>query len=77
MGNDIVQAASRELKTANADQISGMTENVVELDRDLRESNNELCLLTSAIDSLGKTLEKNNQLKNIVRISMQKVITKL
>lgn len=77
MENNIIPAASRELQAANAEQISGMTSDVLDLDKGLRENNNELRLLNDAIGSLTETLEVNNRLKTIVRKSMQKVITKL
>lgn len=76
MENNIIPAASRELQAANAEQISGMTSDVLDLDKGLRENNNELRLLNDAIGSLTETLEVNNRLKTIVRKSMQKVITK-
>jgi hypothetical protein len=77
MDNTIVPAASRELQTANADQVSAMTTDVLELDRGLKENNTELSLLNEALDGLDKTLRRNRALKSTVRSSMQKIITKL
>lgn len=77
MENNIVPAASRELQTANADQVSSMTNEVLELDRGLQENNTELSLLNEALDGLDRTLRRNKSLKSSVRSSMQKIITKL
>lgn len=77
MDNNIVPAAARELQAADAEQISGMTEDVLELDRDLQRNNVELDLLFDAMANLKNTLEENAMLKSSVRSSMQKIITKL
>lgn len=77
MGNNIVPAAVRELKTADAEQVSMMTNDVLDLDRGLRDNNIELSLLNDALSNLGKTLDINKQMKQAVRGSMQKIITKL
>lgn len=77
MGNEIVPAAIRELKTADAEQVSMMTNDVLDLDRGLRDNNIELSLLNDALANLGKTLDINKQMKQAVRGSMQKIITKL
>lgn len=77
MGNNIVPTAVRELKTADAEQVSMMTNDVLDLDRGLRDNNIELSLLNDALSNLGKTLDINKQMKQAVRGSMQKIITKL
>lgn len=77
MGNNIVPAAVRELKTADAEQVSMMTNDVLDLDKGLRDNNIELSLLNDALSNLGKTLDINKQMKQAVRGSMQKIITKL
>lgn len=77
MGNNIVPSAVRELKTADAEQVSMMTNDVLDLDRGLRDNNIELSLLNDALSNLGKTLDINKQMKQAVRGSMQKIITKL
>ena len=77
MDNNIVPTASRELQVANAQEISSMTCDVLDLDKSIQENNTELSLLNEALDNLDKTLRKNKSLKTSVRSSMQKIITKL
>lgn len=77
MATDIIPAATREIQTANAEELSSMTCDVLDLDRSLKQNNTELSLLNEAIESLDKTLRVNKALKNNVRSSMQKIITKL
>lgn len=77
MGNEILPYSGKEIQTASPEQISGMAADVLDLNKGLRENNNELRLLNDAIGSLSETLEVNNRLKSIVRKSMQKIITKL
>lgn len=77
MDNSIMPTASRELQVANAQEISSMTCDVLDLDKGLQENNTELSLLNEALDNLDRTLRKNKSLKTSVRSSMQKIITKL
>lgn len=77
MAIDIIPAATREIQTANAEELSSMACDVLDLDRSLKQNNTELSLLNEAIESLDKTLRVNKVLKNNVRSSMQKIITKL
>ena len=77
MGSDIIPAATREIQAANAEELSNMTCDVLDLDRNLQQNNTELSLLNDAIENLDKTLRVNKALKNTVRCSMQKIITKL
>ena len=77
MATDIIPAAAREIKTANAEELSSMTCDVLDLDRGLQQNNTELELRNDAIANLDKTLRVNKVLKNNVRSSMQKIITKL
>lgn len=77
MDNAIVTSASREIQIADAEELSSMACDVLDLDRSLQQNNTELDLLDDAIDNLKKTLEENTRLKLMVRSSMQKIITKL
>ena len=77
MDTQIIPAASREIQAANAEELSNMTCDVLDLDRSLQQNNTELSLLNDAIENLDKTLRINKSLKSSVRSSMQKIITKL
>ena len=77
MDNSIVPAAYKELKTADSETLSCMTEEVLALDNNVRKNNVELDLLDDAMIRLKKSLDDNAKLRSVVQRKMQQVITKL
>ena len=77
MGNEITPAEVKAVQVADHEQVSKMTETVLETDRQLQQSNIELELLNDSLYNFKKTLDKNEELKGIARARMQKLVTRL
>ena len=78
MDNNIEMAKqSRSIQHATAEEISALTETVIEADKELGKANMELEMLNSAMNSLETTKGKYNELSSLARKKMQRLATNL
>lgn len=77
MANEITPAEVKAVQVADHEQVSKMTETVLETDRQLQQSNIELELLNESLYNFKKTLDRNEELKGVARARMQKLVTRL
>lgn len=86
MSNEIIAAQDmteltpddvRGIQVANHNQVSDLTGTVLDVDKELTQSNNELELLNASIANLRETIDKNERLKKAARYGMQELITRL
>lgn len=77
MANEITPAEVKAVQVADHEQVSRMTETVLETDRQLQQSNIELELLNESLYNFKKTLDRNEELKGVARARMQKLVTRL
>lgn len=77
MSNEITPAEVKDIQVADHEQVAKMNESVLDVNRQLNQSNVELELLNQSLYDLKKTLDKNEELKGIARARMQKLVTRL
>lgn len=78
MDNSIEMAKqSRSIQHATAEEISVLTETVIEADKELGKANVELEMLNSAMNSLESTKGKYDELSAKARKKMQRLATNL
>ena len=77
MSQEITPAEVKAVQVADHEQVSKMTETVLETDRQLQQSNIELELLNESLYNFKKTLDRNDELKGVARARMQKLVTRL
>lgn len=78
MDNSIEMAKqSRSIQHASAEEISVLTETVIEADKELGKANVELEMLNSAMSSLESTKGKYDELSAKARKKMQRLATNL
>ncbi len=77
MSNEITPAEVKDIQVADHEQVAKMNESVIDVNRQLNQSNVELELLNQSLYDLKKTLDKNEELKGIARARMQKLVTRL
>ena len=77
MSQEITPAEVKAVQVADHEQVSKMTETVLETDRQLQQSNIELELLNESLYNFKKTLDRNEELKGVARARMQKLVTRL
>lgn len=78
MENQIEMAKqAKGIQHASPDEISVLTETVLEADKELGKANVELEMLNSAMDSLSSTKGKYDELSTKARKKMQRLATSL
>lgn len=77
MAAEITPAEVQNIQVADHEQVAKMTESVLDVDRQLTQSNTELELLNESLYNLKKTLDRNDELKGVARARMQKLVTRL
>lgn len=78
MDNSIEMAKqSKGIQHASAEEISVLTETVLEADKELGKANVELEMLNSAMNSLETTKKEYDELSTRARKKMQKLATSL
>lgn len=78
MENQIEMAKqAKGIQHASADEISMLTETVLEADKELGKANVELEMLNSAMESLELTKDRYDDLSTQARKKMQRLATSL
>lgn len=78
MSKDIMAPSDvKDIQVADHEQVAQMNESVLDVNRQLNQSNVELELLNQSLYDLKKTLDRNEELKSVARARMQKLVTRL